>query len=323
MTDRKILAALAAFAVALVAPATALGHATVESTSPSQGAAVKTEPRRVIFRFSENVETQFGAVRVFDAKGKRVDQGATTQPTASSAAAKLRPGLPEGPYTATYHVVSADSHAVSGGFTFTIGRSGGQSAAAVDTLIDGGGAGPLTGTGFGIVKGVAYAATALLIGGAVFLWLVWLPGLRRVAGGESRWRKASEAAAGRARRIGVGAAAAGLVASVAGIVLQGASAAGTSFWSALDLTVVHDVLATSFGSAWAVRLAGFMTLMAVLVLPPARARIRRSGPRRLVPPGSRSAVRHDRCWPSWRWPWLPWPSPPRSRDTPTPPSPGS
>ena len=209
MRNIRTLAALGVLAVALTAPASALGHATVKSTSPSQGAAVKTEPGQVVFRFSENVETRFGAVRVFDADGKRVDQGATTQPTPSSAAAKLKPGLPEGPYTVTYHVVSADSHPISGGYTFTIGRSGGQSAAAVDSLIDSGGAGPLTGTAFGIVKGVAYAATALLVGGALFLWLVWLPGLRRVAGAQSRWRSASEAAAGRARRIGLGAAATG------------------------------------------------------------------------------------------------------------------
>ncbi len=251
---------------ALVAPATALGHATVQSTLPSQGAALKAQPRQIVFRFSENVETQFGAVRVFDAAGKRVDRGATTQPTASSAAVKLRAGLPEGPYTATYRVVSADSHPISGGYTFTVGRSSGRSAAAVDSVIDAGGAGPVTSTAFGVVKGLAYAATALLIGGAVFLWLAWLPALRREAGAEPRWRRASEAAAGRARSLGIGAAAAGLATTAAGIVLQGATAGGTSFWSALDPTVIHDVLATSFGSAWALRLAGFVALLAVLAL---------------------------------------------------------
>ena len=54
-------------------------------------------------------------------------------------------------------------------------------------------------------------------------------------------------------------------------MLQGATAVGTSFWAALDLTVIHDVLATSFGSAWAVRLAGFRRLARVA---PAWARIR-------------------------------------------------
>ena len=265
--------ALIALLVALALPASAAGHATVTSTSPSQGAAVKKQPTQVVLRFSENVETQFGAVRVFDAQGKRVDQGSTSQPNGSSAAVKLKPGLPDGPYTATYNVVSADSHPVSGGFTFTVGRSGGQSAAAVGSLIDEGGTGAVTKTAFAVTKGVAYAATALLLGGALFLWLVWLPGLRQTAGAQPRWRRASEAAANRTRKIGVWAAVAGLLATAAGLAFQGASAAGTSFWSALDPTVIHDVLATSFGTAWAARLVAFLALVVVLALPPARARI--------------------------------------------------
>ena len=34
----------------------------------------------------------------------------------------LKPGLPKGTYTATYRVISADSHPVSGGLVFSIGR---------------------------------------------------------------------------------------------------------------------------------------------------------------------------------------------------------
>ena len=249
----------AALALGLAAPATALAHATVESTSPSRGAALAKEPERVVFRFSESVETQFGAVRVFDARGRRVDRGATSQPTAASAAVRLRPGLADGAYTATYNIVSADSHPVSGGFSFTIGRAGGKPAAAVDTLIGDTGSGPVTTTAFAVTKAIAYGATALLAGGALFLWLAWPAGLCVPA---------------RGRALGLAAAGLGLVATAAGIVLQGATASGTSFWSALDPSVVHDVLATGFGSAWAVRLAGFAALVAVLAPPPSRVPLR-------------------------------------------------
>ena len=37
---------------------------------------------------------------------------------------ELAPGLPEGSYTATYRVVSADAHPVSGGFVFSVGKGG-------------------------------------------------------------------------------------------------------------------------------------------------------------------------------------------------------
>ena len=37
------------------------------------------------------------------------------------------------------------------------------------------------------------------------------------------------------------------------IVLQGATAAGTSFWSALDADVMREVLHTRFGTIWGLR----------------------------------------------------------------------
>ena len=54
-------------------------------------------------------------------------QGGSVQKTpavdlADAVGAGLPPDLPDGLYTATYHVVSADSHPVSGGITFTVGK---------------------------------------------------------------------------------------------------------------------------------------------------------------------------------------------------------
>ena len=79
-----------------------------------------------MFRFNEPVESAFGALRVFDAKGERVDVGATERPggDGEAVAVRLRPDLPDGSYTATYRVVSADSHPISGGFVFTVGKGG-------------------------------------------------------------------------------------------------------------------------------------------------------------------------------------------------------
>jgi len=47
----------------------------LEGTSPPEGAVVKAEPSAVIFEFDEPVEGNFGAVRVYDAAGERVDEG--------------------------------------------------------------------------------------------------------------------------------------------------------------------------------------------------------------------------------------------------------
>ena len=52
-------------------------------------------------------------------------------------AVRLRAGLRDGGYTATYRVVSADSHPVSGGFVFGVGEGGAAPAATVGELLDG------------------------------------------------------------------------------------------------------------------------------------------------------------------------------------------
>ncbi|HEX5909758.1 MAG TPA: copper resistance protein CopC, partial [Thermoleophilaceae bacterium] len=272
MVTRRLLTAVVVLVLGLALAPEAGAHALVTSTSPTRGAALEKEPERVVLRFSEAVETSFGAVRVFDAKGRRVDTGATGRPSASSVSARLRPGLADGPYTATYRVVSSDSHPVSGGFTFTVGESGGASAASVADLVDSGGPGMATTTAFQAVRAVGYAAIAIVVGGLLFLLVVWAPGFRAVADGDDSWRRAAEAMTGRVRRLVVVAAGAGALAAVLGVVLQGATASGTSFTGALDGQVLHDVLATRFGRAWTGRLAAFALVGLALTLPAAARR---------------------------------------------------
>ena len=266
-------AVVAVLVAALVAPAGACGHATVAGTSPQRGAELERAPERVTFRFSEPVEAAFGAVQVYDQQGKRVDEGAAKHPggRGDEVTIGLRGGLGDGTYTATYRVVSADSHPVSGGFTFTVGK-GGAPARALDQLIDAGKVGPVTEIGFGIVRGLAYLALALVAGGTAFLAAVWRPALRDRAGADERWQRASEAFAGRARTLTLVAVALGVATSALGIVFQGAVAAGTSFWQALDPTVIGDVLDTRFGTVWALRGLGWLLVGGLLMLPALRLR---------------------------------------------------
>ena len=113
-------------ALALLVPGAALAHAQLEGTTPERGAVVKHEPPAVIFRFDEPVEGNFGAVRVYDADGSRVDEGDAFHPDGEGPrlGVHLKPGLPDGSYTATYRVVSADGHIVSSGYVFSIGKAG-------------------------------------------------------------------------------------------------------------------------------------------------------------------------------------------------------
>ncbi len=262
------LVAAAIVAVALALPSAAWSHATVESTLPSRGAELERAPERVVFRFSEPVEAAFGAVQVYDQAGKRVDRGSAGHPDGrgDEVAIGLRDGLGDGAYTATYRVVSADSHPVSGGFVFTVGE-GGAPAESLDQLIDAGRAGPATEIGFGIVRALSYLALALAVGGVAFVLVVWRPTRRERGGTNEAWLRADEAFTTRAGRLTFAAVGLGVATSALGIVFQGAVAAGTSFWQALDSTVLGDVLGTRFGTVWGLRLIAWLALGCLLALP--------------------------------------------------------
>ncbi len=274
MSRRTRLARLAcgvAMAACLMAPSSAAAHASLEGTSPERGAELKRAPDRVVFHFSESVEAAFGAVRVYDGRGRRVDTGGTTHPAgrSDSVTSSLRHGLGDGTYTATYRVISADSHPVSGGFVFTVGK-GGTPARSLDQLLDAGGAGPITEAGFGIVRGLSYLALALAAGGIFFVVRVWRPAVQAVAGSDEGWAAAGTAFAGRARGLVLFAAGLGVALSALGIVFQGAVAGGTSLWPAFDPGVVSDVLSTRFGTVWGLRLLAWLAVAGLVALPVAR-----------------------------------------------------
>ncbi len=248
---RALVLALAA-ALLLGLPGGAFAHATLEGTQPERGATVAREPGQVAFRFDETVEGNFGAVRVFDTRGARVDMGDGFHPngTGSVIGVHLKPGLPGGTYTATYRVVSADGHIVTGGFVFAIGKPGAAAGLTVAQLLGRSSTGPITEVAFGAARAVQYAAIAIAVGALVFLLAVWLPVLRLQAGGSAPWREGSAAFVGRLRTMLLVSALAGALSALAGVVLEAAEAAGVTGWAALAPSVVREELGTRFGTIW-------------------------------------------------------------------------
>lgn len=151
-----LLKLLIAVAVLLAAPAAASAHATLEGSAPPRGATVEEQPGAVALRFSEPVEGNFGAVRVYDAEGEQVDEGEAFHPGGEGAelGVRLQPGLADGSYTATYRVVSADGHIVSGGYVFSIGKAGRAPEETVAELVADRGAGAVAEVGLGVARAV-------------------------------------------------------------------------------------------------------------------------------------------------------------------------
>lgn len=260
---RYLLPLCAAVLTCLMLPGSALAHAVLESASPGRGAVLKQSPAEVTFEFNEPVEASLGAVRVFDTGANEVQTGEIRRigDAGDTIGIALEDDLPDGVYTATYRVVSADSHPVSGGLVFTVGTGGGASGKTISELIAMSDVGPVTSVAFWFDRWAGYVAIAVAIGLLAFLTLVWAP----LAGGR-RTPDDRSAAGGRRLRLLLGLAIlTGLVASVFAIPLQGATAAGNDFWSSLEPDVLREVIDTRYGSVMALRTLAWLALVPVLI----------------------------------------------------------
>ncbi|MGA4801267.1 copper resistance CopC/CopD family protein [Streptomyces lavendulocolor] len=151
---------------------TASAHAALTGSTPKDGAVVATAPKDVTLTFSEQVAMGDDAIRVLEPSGKRADTG-ELRDLCSGAVVKygvaLHSGLPEGTYTVAWRAVSADSHPISGAFTFSIGAPSKTTVALPKEEAGGGVVGVL----YGIARYVSYGGFVLLVGGAAFVLACW------------------------------------------------------------------------------------------------------------------------------------------------------
>ena len=108
---RALLIALAAFAF----PASASAHATLQSTTPRFGTQVQRSPTQIRLHFDQQVKILPGWIKVLNGVGRNFAYDAHAEGT--DAVASVRP-LKLGAYTVRWQAISADSHVVSGVWTF-------------------------------------------------------------------------------------------------------------------------------------------------------------------------------------------------------------
>ncbi|GGQ28362.1 copper resistance CopC/CopD family protein [Streptomyces mutabilis] len=164
-----VLLLLAAACALLAAAGPASAHAALTGSDPQRGAVVDNAPAQVSLTFSESVSMDDDSLRILDPKGKRVDQGRPSGTGGTTYTVKLHAGLPDGTYTVTYQVVSADSHPVAGAYTFSIGAPSETSVSVYGTDAGGGTVGWL----YGLGRYVSYAGFTVLVGGAAFVLACW------------------------------------------------------------------------------------------------------------------------------------------------------
>ena len=113
MRRMLLVAALAALAL----PGTAWAHATLKSTTPPFGHELQNGPATITFHFDQIVKVLPGGVQVLNTKGVNFAGDPTVAGLNMSAPVKK---LPTGAYTVRWRAISADSHVVSGVWTFGV-----------------------------------------------------------------------------------------------------------------------------------------------------------------------------------------------------------
>ncbi|MFE7836248.1 copper resistance CopC/CopD family protein [Streptomyces sp. NPDC057474] len=232
---RPLLLLLFATVGALLAgTAPVSAHAALTGSDPQQGSVVQEAPDQVSLTFSENVAMSDGSVRVYDPKGKEADTGEVTDLGGNSYAVGLHSGLPDGTFTVTYQVVSADSHPVSGAFVFSVGAPSKTTVAVPEQEAGGGVVGGL----YGFARYLSYAGFILLVGGAAFVLACWQrgAGVRPV------------------QRLVVSGWLALTTATLAMLLLRGSYTGSGKLGDIFDLDLLGQVLQTKTGAALVSRL---------------------------------------------------------------------
>jgi copper transport protein len=231
----------------------AYAHAELVESSPVDNAVVAAPPRQARLRFNEAVTLTPQSIQLLDPAGDKVRIGAPDHADgkANTVAASLPADLGKGTYTVAWRVVSADSHAVSGAFRFSVGAP----SASVTSVDDG--AGQATRVVHAIGRGLAFLGLALVLGGAVFLVVLWPAGARDRRGRLIAWAGFAALALG----------------TVTVFLAQGPYATGEGLTTAFDPDVMRLTLATRIGRALLARL-GIALVLAVLLAAIVRQRNR-------------------------------------------------
>jgi methionine-rich copper-binding protein CopC len=98
----------------------ASAHALLDHAEPRVGNTVATAPHEVTLWFTQKLEPAFSTITVTNSSGQRVDTG-KTRVSGEQMSVSLRAGG-TGTYHVKWRVLSTDTHATDGSFTFQVGQ---------------------------------------------------------------------------------------------------------------------------------------------------------------------------------------------------------
>lgn len=145
----------------------AFAHNVLVGSQPVSGATLSAGPTEVRFDFNAPVRTGPNTITVIGPNGTHWERGSNAMVMGNSVMAEVAPLGPAGVYTASYRVVSADGHPVTGEITFTLTKAG--TGTPVPAAAAAGGTGGGSGGGIPVWVWIVGAAVLLAIGLAIAL----------------------------------------------------------------------------------------------------------------------------------------------------------
>jgi len=110
------------FIISFIGIPLAEGHPFTTETNPSQGSNAPVGFTQVTARYSEAVEIDFSAIKVYDSNGNQIDNKDTSYFEGTNSLVVTTPPLQKGVYTVTSKVLSKiDGHLVDEAFVFAVG----------------------------------------------------------------------------------------------------------------------------------------------------------------------------------------------------------
>jgi copper transport protein len=221
--------------ILLIAAPSASAHATVVTSTPADGSRLSAAPASVSITFDESVGlNRVGYLKVINQSGDSVTTSTAVHPggDGTKVAVNLRTGLGDGTYIASYRVISADSHPVTGTVRFVVGSGALAPAPAQQSAADN-----TTSVTFDVVRWVSFVGL-ILLGGAWLMCTVWPEGRDD----------------NRARRLLWAGWWVTVAAALAEMLVQGPYSAGESVWHLFTPDLIDSTLHSTFGTAHSIRL---------------------------------------------------------------------
>ena len=266
---KRVLVLMLVILSLLVTASPALAHALLLRSVPDANAALDRAPAQIELYFSEALDGSFSKITVLDSTGKTVDNNDSRVDASDSTLMTVSlPSLPDGVYTVSWKALSStDGHVTTGTFPFAVGNvdaaalaAAGQASRQVKL--------PL---GEVVANWLSYLTAAMLVGGTLFVLIIWQPVAASLGAGALSDEIGSAPLATPAwERLAAGALVALTLASILGLLVQGGQVSGAELAAPWSAAVSGVLFQTRLGVFWLARFVLILALAWLLLRAPTR-----------------------------------------------------